>query len=465
MSDVAKLREELNTRLNLGYNIIASGFHSPPNNDLVSTLPNLDSIIPAKALTTYIFFQHPLTAQQREFWGNKNVWIEPYSMGLGKYLRQSGASEVQFDNPASFSGVADLRPDAIEKAVEFTKNNSKRICVVKGLKGIGKDSFLSELESTGRLTNILRFDFNHGNEFWLSELCEILHLHNITTNPLHFSEDQKNALVVKIIDRLNRESFVNLVFKNADQLLDNKGHIQKNSLFITLLCRALLFLRKSINIRFWLLTQRKIDFTSLNLDDYVWEIRLNTLSEEQTMKVLYRYSLTQDAYANQHTEAAPLLQHGAEIQKLTGGHLGIIKIFTKYSEHLPIEDIASDPLLKLKFYKIKADYIRGWLNLTAEEEMVLNFVAVLQREAVFQSDELEVVESDAIKEFQPDPNPLINRLAERFILDVVYSKKIPSKTYQMSLLLREYFLENMPSEVEMFLKIKMQKYLLRRLEP
>ncbi|MFM9949882.1 MAG: hypothetical protein ACKV1O_18245 [Saprospiraceae bacterium] len=445
------MHEELKSRLKTQYNIIASGFTAEQGGLLTS-------IIPGNSLSKYYFFQQPLTAPNRAAWEKDGGWVEPYSMGLGRYIRQSGYNDVPFDDPEKFDGVPNLRPDSSRQAFDFLESTTKRICVVSGLKGIGKSSFLKELESTGKLTNVLRFDLNHNREFWFSEICDLLQINTTNQDLLHLDNNQTNELIGKIIDRLQRVPVVNLVFKNLHLLMEEGGEIQATSRFAGFIRRTLLLSRKHVNIRFWLLTQQQIDFTNIELEDFAMEVQLRPLSEEQTTKLVsYKYAialpkmvLTDQKYSDS------ILSYTEKIQNLTGGHPGIIKLFAKF-EYLPLEDIVSDPLLVMQFREEKARYFQKWLLFTNEEEIVLRFLSLIP--------EQEAVELDALREFQPDPNRIIASLKRKFFLEVVRSEKTPTRTYQIPSLLREYLLENMSSDLQAILKNRVQRYLQNRLDP
>lgn len=447
--DTEKVRAELDTLLNSGFNIIASGFSSAPDKTLFS-------ILPTKSLSKYYFFQYPLSAQQRVFWENNHGWVEPYSIGLGKYIRQSGSTEVQFDVPANFDGTPDLRPDAIREVTKFIQSDKKRICILAGLRGIGKDSFISELQSTGKLTNVLRFDFNPGSESWFSDLCELLLLNPANQDSLSLDKDQIDTLVGKIIDRLQRESSVNLVFKNAHQLLKDDGELQESLLFMEFIRRTLILSRKHANVRFWLLSEQRLDFYKLELDDLAMEVRLDPLSETQTMKMLYKYDMAK-VETVQRSGASAIFPYVEKIQNLTGGHPGIIKLFSRDSKFLPLEEMVSDPLLVSQFKDEKASYIRKWLRLTIEEETVMSFLALLP--------ETEAVELDAIREFQPNPIRIVKNLAGKFILEVVHSDRVPTRVYRLPSLFRDFLMENMKDELRAYLRGRVDRYLQNRLEP
>ena len=430
--------DDLSDRKELAKNLIMCGlkYAQPLNNKrLLSRLSNdFDDV--------HMFFDKELGMLGRGYWlrklENPKVYDYSFSEFIEKNFRQerdTSATPIR-DQSSFFTN----REKEIEKHRDFLNIESLRCCIVVGLSGIGKDSFIRKLkQDEGIGENCFEFSFvdkNEGTNSLIKLLQKKLGIESdkkeVDRIKLH-NKDTISSTLLSVFEEFDSIENARLIFRNFHRIFNakrNEFYQRDMAIFFDLLINRESY--KKNNNKIYIVSNELIFFKDLSSQERTMEIYLEGMSPNHIKNIL-KHKFNQISRSKLAT--AIMHREDAVIAELLNGHPEIAALFVGVCRTHSIDVIIDDETLRGDFEKEKAERLISKIQIDYSEKELLSYLSLFREE----------FEIDAITFKISEPMGLLDSLLNKFLLDKIDDDYGGSK-YHVSDILRAYVIDQMSKD-------------------
>ena len=332
------------------------------------------------------------------------------------------------------------REKEIEKHRDFLSVESLRCCIVVGLSGIGKDSFIRKLkQDEGIGENCFEFSFVDKNE-GANSLIKLLQ------KKLGIKSDKKEVDRIKLRSKENLpsallsvfEEFDNtensrLIFRNFHRIFNtkrNEFYQRDMAVFFDLLINRESYKRS--NNKIYIVSNELIFFKDLSSQERTMEIYLEGMSPKH-MKSILKYKFNQ--ISRNKLAAAITKREDSVIAELLNGHPEMAALFVGACRTHSIDVVINDENLRGDFEKEKAERLISKIQIDNSEKEMLSYLSLFREE----------FEIEAITFKISEPMGLLDSLINKLLLEKIDDEYGGSK-YHVSEILRVYVIDQMSKD-------------------
>ncbi len=260
----------------------------------------------------------------------------------------------------------------------FIDNIDKRACKIIGLEGIGKQSFIQNLNKTTDL-----------GENWLPPIRFIEKKYNLSYIIKHLVQ----ALKIKVSDKEipihypnHTPIIVKKIFKEFDKIENSKIFFLDFNLIINDSGKIIdpnleMFIEDLISRdtyqgnRIYFISTKNFSI-STKINKYFDNIYLNLLRANHIQQIM-KY----DFYQKGQRENAKIIRKldYEDIEKVIGGHPTVAKLFVSATEKKNITQLIKDKKLRIQFEKKKIEYLLKVINVSNKEKKLLNLLILIKK--------------------------------------------------------------------------------------
>jgi|GEM_PF-1852430 len=256
------------------------------------------------------------------------------------------------------------------------RGNNKRCCIISGISGIGKRTFLRKLKLIGLNPCIEHICINDLDDF-MYILKPLLSKFNISYNnrdiPKTLNPHYPDKILNKLFEAVDKTK-VSLIFLDIHRLINNKGNFndRNNEIFFSHLIKRRTFSKNKI----YLITEKDLTFQRVD-KNMVSRIFLGAMSSKYIRYILENGFSKAKAYA--YNLKINKLEPD-EIKAFVGGYPPIANIFVDIALNFTLEDILEKGFAHTKFIDRRTKELTQLLSFSKEEQILLDYICLLRRD-------------------------------------------------------------------------------------
>lgn len=331
--------------------------------------------------TVYAFFNQKV-GMFRSLWERLRINnLQIYENSFSDFLQKSYPSEEE--HALEVVDTEDIfftnRGKSFDQHRKFISNPTLRCCLILGLSGIGKRSFIRQLKlSQGLNENCFEITFFSKHDditFLLERLFKMMGLPFDQEDIERVEFDRKIFKVVlealfKGFDSKNAR----IIFYDFHLIFDNKNKNFYNR-NIGVFFEKILARESYSGNKLYIVSNESFVFPKLASRDFTCEILLPPLHAKQIQLILeYEFN----SRLNNQLGIAIMQYSYDVIDSLANGHPQIAKLLVEVCDSYPLDSLVNDDNFRKKFDQAKVAYLMERIRLEREDFMLLAYLSLFR---------------------------------------------------------------------------------------
>jgi len=354
------------------YDLILCGFKIAADMKIISKHPG----------TVYAFFNQKIGIF-RSLWERLRINnLQIHENSFSSFLQKSYPSE---EEPApEIVTVEDVfftnRGKSFDQHRKFISNPTLRCCLILGLSGIGKRSFIRQLKlSQGINDNCFEISFFSKHDditFLLEKLFKILGLPFDQEDIERVAFDRKTLKeVLEVLFKgFDSKKNARIIFYDFHLIFNSKGNFfyDKN---IGIFFERFLARESYLCNKLYIVSNENFAFPRLASRDFICEILLPPLHAKQIQLILEHEF---NRRLNNQLGIAIMQYNYDVIDSLVNGHPQIAKLLVEACDHYPLDSLVHDNNFRKKFDQAKIAYLMEHIRLEREDFVLLAYLSLFR---------------------------------------------------------------------------------------
>lgn len=436
--EIKSVNQHIAPLISQGYNLMVCGFDQHPADLLIPLIKE----IPFNPPNPYLFFSDRPTNETLTFWGKRNAYVHESSGGLSGLIRSKSSDLIEFskvEKGFEEDHIMDLRKELIDTH-QFFLNQSRKICQIVGLKGMGKKSFVRELIYKNKIKSPLIIELNSelSIEKILLEVFEQLRIPKTTSAIIN----DRAYFFHRLLNRLKEIKFISLIFFNSECLLDSSDEVQ-NELFNTFLKKIT---EANSTIKIYLVSEQELFFKDRSVKSMM--LPVDSISPKNILKLVHGiFTHNPMVTISSLKDQKQTKNLYTKIDWLSGGHPQLVRTILERFQPLPFIDLLNNPVHASDIEEEHYNTVSSFLKLNEEETTLLEFLSLFAGS----------FEYDAIQELHPKPAKILGRVYRKRLI-LIDLKNGALAHYYIPTFIKKFFVTRMTDDDKKIYEARIARY-------